>query len=1107
MNQNHPHSTITSASVWPEHEEAIRRFENAWAEGPRPDMAAFLPTESTYTPRLLVELAHLDLEFRFRAGGDARVEEYVNRFPALDKSSILLDLIASEFRLRGRHGQQPKLVEYQQRFPQLRNELGSLLSSARLSIAGATRPAPAFGQPTGWPTIPGYRIGPTLGSGGMGIVYQADQPTLNRTVAIKTLAAIPSAEVSNRFYREAETVARLDHRNIVSIYEVGTWEADGHSVPYFVMKWYPGRSLDNVPSGPGADVRAHARTIEAVAQAVQHAHERGVLHRDLKPSNILLDDRAEPCVADFGLAGWYNTENPKPLTAAVVGTPSYMAPEQADDPASVTTAADVYGLGAVLYYLLAGRPPFQAETALATMNMVVNQPAVSPAAINQDVPRDLATICLKCLEKNAAHRYRSAGEVADDLNRWRAGRPITARSATNLERAWRLAKRHPLASSLAGATAVALAALICVLIISNARIRAKETETSAALEREQQLLYLERVASADQFYQSNHLEQAWRTLNLCPEHLRKWEWHYLDRVRRSSGGLMILNHAQAVISAAFLADQRVVTADRNGEVRVWNANGQSETYSISGHFLLAHPRENYLAVKNQKGVTVFDVDSRRMLLQLPVCEWISFSADGMHFIAGQNRSIRFFDVQSWQATEEIGQLTADVSSGVLSNDGATLFVSTFEGFTLMFDRQTKKLRAQWKREFPAATLWLTDDGKTLIESMPSKLGWMDTATGESRRQAESSTVGRPIMLPTADPGQFVSTTTKGELQLRTPEPGSILRSYHGHLGRIYAAVFNHDRTRLLSAGDDGTARIWDLTKAEDHTDIASLPYEPGSMSQSANGQLAVGTRAFHARRNCEAQVFDLSTRQKLYAAPATGYAVFDPLGRWLAVGKFDPEVGIHQASDGTEVRLLQASQRPSHLSFRPDGRELVAIDFRGKVNLWNTEIWELLENDPQLRQPVSAWAWSPDSARLAIAVGSEIRILDSSSHQVLCRIPTARPANDCCFDPSGQRLVVVQRGRSLELYNAATGQLTTTFVGAASAHGVPAFHPDGQRIVTAEDVSVRVWDTVTGREVLLLDTSRSGTFVSVAWSLDGNRIYAAGPTLRCWEITPTPNTR
>ncbi len=287
-----------------------------------------------------------------------------------------------------------------------------------------------------------YELLKVLGEGGMGIVYKARQLSLNRPVALKMIRAarFPSADEVRRFQNEAEAVARLDHPNIVPIFEVGRYE-DQH---YFSMKLIGGESLDKRLKEYVADPRRAARLVATTADAIHHAHQRGILHRDLKPANILVDSDGQPHVTDFGLAKRVEGDSELTRSGAIVGTPAYMAPEQASGKRGVvTTSTDVYGLGAVLYALLAGRAPFGGTAVMDTLEQVRERAPEPPRRLNPRVPRDLEIVCLKCLEKDPRRRYASADALAEDLKRWLAGEPIAARPVGRVARAWMWCRRNP----------------------------------------------------------------------------------------------------------------------------------------------------------------------------------------------------------------------------------------------------------------------------------------------------------------------------------------------------------------------------------------------------------------------------------------------------------------------------------------------------------------------------------------------------------------------------------------------------------------------------------------------------------------------------------------
>ncbi len=311
--------------------------------------------------------------------------------------------------------------------------------------AGVRAAPPARERPI--PSIDGYEILDELGRGGMGVVYRARQVLLNRSCVLKMILAGAHADSDAivRFLAEAEAIARLQHPNVVQIRHIG--EADG--LPFFELEYVEGGSLDRRLDGTPWAARLAAELVEALARGVGEAHRLGIVHRDLKPGNILLAADGSPKVTDFGLAKSQAMESGLTRTDWIMGSPQYMAPEQASGRTKgVGTEADVYALGAILYELLTGRPPFRAATVLETLEQVKNAEPVPPSKLQPGLPRDLETICLKCLQKDPSRRYATAGELADDLGRWRTGAPINARPIPFWERGWRWARHRPAVAAL-----------------------------------------------------------------------------------------------------------------------------------------------------------------------------------------------------------------------------------------------------------------------------------------------------------------------------------------------------------------------------------------------------------------------------------------------------------------------------------------------------------------------------------------------------------------------------------------------------------------------------------------------------------------------------------
>jgi predicted Ser/Thr protein kinase len=488
---------------------ACNRFEAAWQAasggGSRPRIEDHLgDVPEAERPALLGELVLLDLYYRLKTGEQLRPEDYRDRFPALSVG-WLQRKIRREEEAAGKANGEP-------------------LAPTRIGGTDAVRESRA-GEPTSPPgeaevplRVPGYEVLGVLGKGGMGIVYKARQVSLNRVVALKMIlhAEHATEDERRRFQAEAEAVARLQHPNIVRVHEVG----EHGGLPYFSLEFCPGGSLEKRLDGTPWEPRRAARLVETLARAMHAAHQKGLVHRDLKPANVLLAEDGTPQVSDFGLAKCLDVPG-LTQTGAIVGTPSYMAPEQASGRKDIGPAADVYALGAILYELLTGRPPFKAATPMDTVMQVLSGEAVPVRRLQPKVPKDLETICLKCLEKESKKRYASAEELAEDLKCWQAGEPIRARPVGRVERGWKWVRRNPVVAGLAGAVAMALSAgLVATTIYALGEARQRQRAEREA--------YQARLAAAVTALTEHDVIEARDQLHAAPEGLRGWEWHHLS---------------------------------------------------------------------------------------------------------------------------------------------------------------------------------------------------------------------------------------------------------------------------------------------------------------------------------------------------------------------------------------------------------------------------------------------------------------------------------------------------------------------------------------------------------------------------------------------------
>ena len=504
---------------------AIHRFDAAWQRGEQPKIEDYLESRSCNSPALLIELVHVDLERRVKAGEARRVESYLDRFPQLStQTSTAVELLVAEFELRRRRGESVGLAEYLERFPHWADEFRDQIAGLNVPDSVAARlvrvncphcsspievavdpigdtVCPSCGstfrleanQPSQWaqnelPTLGRFELLEAVGSGAFATVYRARDMELDRIVAVKVprSGALSTLEEQDRFLREARSAAQLRHPGIVPIYDTGR----ARSVPYIVEEYVEGVTLSDAFADGRFSFRESAHIVAELATSVEYAHQCNVIHRDIKPSNVMLQDHAPlepgedstgedgqqtglagkgclrqhsqpqhvPRLMDFGLALRPAVEVTMTAEGQIVGTPAYMCPEQAGGEShSVDGRADVYSLGVILYVLLVGETPFRGNIRML-LHQVLYEPPRSPRKINDRIPHDLETICLKCMEKEPGKRYQTAQDLADDLRRFMEGRPIKARPVGTIEYSWRWCRRNPVIAGLSAAVLIVLVA-------------------------------------------------------------------------------------------------------------------------------------------------------------------------------------------------------------------------------------------------------------------------------------------------------------------------------------------------------------------------------------------------------------------------------------------------------------------------------------------------------------------------------------------------------------------------------------------------------------------------------------------------------------------------
>jgi eukaryotic-like serine/threonine-protein kinase len=980
-----------------------------------------------------------------------------------------------------------------------------------------------------------YELIRELGRGGMGIVYKARQISLNRPVALKMIksAALAGEDELRRFQNEAEAVATLDHPHIVSILEVGKY--DGQR--YFTMKLIGGTSLNRKLTDYVADPRAAAKLLKHLAEAVHHAHQRGILHRDLKPANILLDARGEPFVTDFGLAKRREGDSELTLSGAILGTPAYMAPEQASGRrGAVTTAGDVYGLGAILYATLTGRAPFEGDSVQETLEQVRNSAPSAPSKINPRVPRDLETICLKCLEKDPGRRYVSADGLASDLKQWLAGEPIAARPVGNAARFWMWCRRRPVIAGLTGAVVVAVVGGL--IGTSLGWLTALEAQ---AKEREQTELAGQRLYDA----RMNLVQQHWEDSNgpLVQQGLdeqlpanqggidrRGFEWFYWQRTM-SSAHITLKGHTDSVLSVAFSPDgRRIASASWDGTVKVWDTSAGQEIRTLVGHT-----------------GEVWNV---------------AYGPDGHHLAsASSDGTVKLWDTAAGQEFRTLKGHTGPVYSVAYSPDGHRLASASSDGTVKLWDAATGRVIRTLKGYATGVGVAFSPDGRRIASaSVDQTVKLWDTATGQEIRTLVGHT--NAVLSVAFSPGgrRLASASYDGTVKLWDAATGQPTLTLKGHTTWVISVAFRFDGHRLASASRDGAVKVWDIASGQEirtltgHTaGVNSVAFSPdGWRLASASGDRTVklwdtaaeqetltleghagrvnsvafspdGRRIASASVDQSVKLWDAATGQPTLTL--TGHAsgvnsvAFSPDGQRLASASGDRTAKLWDAATGQEIRTLTGhASGVNSVAFSPDGRRLASASSDATVKLWDAatgrEIRTLMGHTGE---GVRSVAFSTDGRRIASASeDGTVKLWDAATWQdILTLKGHTGQVISVAFSPDGRRLSSTgnSAGGTVKLWDAATGQEIRTLTGGhAFIVQSVAFSADGRRLASAsEDGTVKLWDAATWQDVLTLK-GRTGGVRSVAFSPDGQRLASASQdgTVKIWDstpLTPEPHAR
>ncbi len=996
-----------------------------------------------------------------------------------------------------------------------------------LTIGSGGEVAPALRS-----AVPGYEILGELGRGGMGVVYQARHVHLNRLVALKMILAgvhVGPRDLQ-RFRSEAAAVAGLKHPSIVQVYEVG--EQDGR--PYFALEYVEGGSLANKLNGTPLPPRYASVMIEQLARTIHHAHERGIVHRDLKPANILLTDDGFPKITDFGLAK--QLANPAlTQSGTVIGTPSYMAPEQAlGKNRDVGPAVDVYALGSILYEMLTGRPPFRAETSLDTMLQVASEEPVPLSRLQPRLPRDLQTICLKCLEKEPHKRYPTAESLADDLRRFQTGEPILARPVGTVERAVKWARRRPSQAALIGLALVSIA-LAFAGIAWKWRSEAEQVEALArkgvelkkALEEKESRLYGNRIALAEREWLANNVTRARHLLGECPVTQRRWEWHYLNRLCQAEL-LQMRGPDSPLLSLAFNGQRQLAGVGEDMTVKVWDAGSGKGVFTQPGSgrgdrgpVVGFDPGAQQLhVVAANQPVRVWDLSQKKELASLP---WprdkgavVAYNARRQLLAFGlPDGTLKVWDVAAGAEVFHAAAHAARLTEVALSPNGTFVASGDAEGNIRIWRAASgDELHRLPKQKGAIASLVFANNEDRLASASAgdTTVKLWDAGTGNLQATLHGHSAPVSALAFGGDKGEWLASGGR-DLMVKVwdANAGTEFSTLRGHTRPITALAFSGDGRILASAGRDHLVKLWDATSPpecrilRDGTVARTVAFRPdGKELLTADTRLCVWNPASdHRLRPLPARVGFV--KSVAYRPDGLQLAIAGQRGLEIC----DPVSGLplHALGDIDTV----------HVAYSPDGAWLAAADSKGVVRLYDASYTEKRAFRGHGDWAVNALAFSPDSTRLATA-GSDrsAKIWDiSSGDEVFSLDDHAGPVASIAFSPRGDLLATgaVSRGGpdddmhvegELRVWDARDGRPKLHLWGHTGEVVCLAFSPDGQRLASGSaDHTVKLWDPVAGQEVLTLRGHTNGV-QAVAFSPDGSQLVSAGMDrkVRIWNATP-----
>jgi WD40 repeat protein/predicted Ser/Thr protein kinase/cell division protein FtsB len=1061
-------------------DERCDQFEAEWKAGRRPSLAAFLAdwTESG-ADQLFRFLLELDVDYRRKAGETVAIGDYAAEFASF--RAIVQEVVY-----------QPGLAET--------HDLGT----------GKTRPQVTAVEPQPAGTFGSYELMELLGQGGMGVVYKARQTRLNRLVAIKMLLSggHASPEEVRRFHAEAEAAAKLDHPNIVPIYEVG--EIGGRH--FFSMAYIEGPSLAKQLRDEPFTVRAAVEMLRTIADAVQHANMQGIVHRDLKPANILLGLDGRPRVTDFGLAKTLESAAELTTTGQILGTPSYMAPEQAAGQINaISPRTDVYALGAVLYEALVGRPPFRDASVWETIRQVINTEPVSPRMLNPTLPRDLETIVLKALEKQPTARFASAQEFADDLGRFLRDEPILARPVTRTEKCWRWVRKNRTVAMLAAVLLglvvfIAGGAGVTALVLQSQEQQKtklageKDVLKNQATKLEQQTATLQKESRSER-YLSDMIQASdamqiptgigrvrefvdpWADDRKEPD-LRGWEWHLLRAAAHEEWNIIQIQTPQGVnVPLSTIAfhprDEIIAFGGSTGDLFLGPIEDSTKIEVSTEHKqhitnLAWQPSGQRFATSSLDGrVLLWETSPLRKVGEIEIGKIVyavAWSPNGKLLAATVHEDgVHVFDAETKERKAHLQEQVAEQAAVAFSPRGDLLAVSAHPGGA---DYQVQ--------------LWDTSTWQNLSLSL------RDAFVGHQQQ------VNRICWSRSGQ--QLLTASFDRTVKLWNVADRRLLHSFAAHDGQVTSAQFARNDREIVSVGWDSAFRRFDIAK-EAQTYLGRGHTKRVQWSDlNAKGDLlaTVGDDGV-------VRLWDLQDSATILTRKHVAKSLEDPYSQ------------IAWKRDG---RQLAASNNSTTCLWKLDQPEPLASE-AGALPAWSERdehfaIWQydVLEvRDPSgkvatktFKSPEAGFgncrsAWSHRGAKLMISVGSSLFLWEMDSPAPRQFATGLNSLKTLAWSPDDERLLVAGTDGLVTMFRTSDGEKLAAFKPHDLSHAISvAWSPAGEQFITCSpDRTAIVWDATTNKKVFTL-AEHSFTVNQAAWSPDGKRIATAGgdSTIRIW---------